>query len=117
MSWTKRQNDRVFCRGSLQLKIERAAETFAQSQPPSPIQTAAKRRMNHDVRAAVLIKEALGNDVFLRRHDAERQLSQSEILNNLCGGGVSESNFIREPIQAGTADVLVRIAQFSLNLF
>ena len=59
----EREHDRIFGRRSLQLKIERPAEPLSQGQAPGAIQTTAERRMNHDVRAAVLIKP-LGNDLF-----------------------------------------------------
>ena len=72
----KRKHDRVFRGRRLQLEIERATETLAQRQTPGAIQTAAEGRMNHDVRAAVFVKEALDNDLFLSRHHAQRQLGQ-----------------------------------------
>src|SRR5438094_783850 len=76
----------------LQLKVERPAEAFAQRESPRTIQATAERRMNYDVRAAVLVKESFDDDLFLRRHRAEGNLRHREILDNLFGRCLRDTN-------------------------
>jgi hypothetical protein len=106
----------------LQLKIEAATESFAEREPPRTVQSAAERRMNDDVRAAILVKKPLGDDLLLRRHRAQRNFRHREIFNDLFRGALGEPNIIHQPTHRGTinlgspgafdtgiADALVRI--------
>src|SRR5262249_7694124 len=58
VGWTKRQNDRVFGRRSLQLEIESAAETLAQRESPGAIQSTAKWRVQNELHAAAVVKKS-----------------------------------------------------------
>ena len=109
MGRTEREHDRVFGCGRLQLEIERTTEALAQRQTPGAIQMAAERRMNHHVRAAVFIKEALGDDLFLSRHHTQRQLGQRQILNNLLSRPKTNTHHINQPLNTGSAGALARI--------
>ncbi len=93
----------------MQLEIESATEALAQRQAPGAIQVAAERRMNHDVRAAVFVKESLGDDLLLRGHHAERQLCCDQVLDDLFGGAALKTDFICEPLQTGSACALARV--------
>ena len=83
---TKRKDNRVFGRCSLQLKIELAAKTFAQRQTPGAIQPAAKRRMHDQLHAAAIVEETFEHEIVLRRHHAQHNLRAGKIFNNLFGG-------------------------------
>ena len=107
MGWAKRKYDRIFRGGSLQFEIETATETFTQRQSPRAIQATAEWRVNDYMRAAVLIKETLRHDLLLGRHHAERNLCHREVFDDLLGGGVTYANFVRQPLHAGPAKVLV----------
>src|ERR1051325_3617941 len=74
MRWPKRKHDRIFGRGSLQLKIKAATKALAQGESPGSIQATAERRVNYDMCAAVLIKESLDDDLLLSGHHAESNL-------------------------------------------
>ena len=83
---TKREHDRIFGGCGLQLKIELAAETFAQRQSPGAIEPAAKRRMQDELHAAAVVEEPFENQIVLRRHDAEHDLGAGQIIDDLFGG-------------------------------
>jgi hypothetical protein len=70
MRWTKREYDGIFRGCSLQLKIKLDTKALAQRQTPGAIETAAKRRMHHELHAAAIVKESLQNQIVLRRHHA-----------------------------------------------
>ena len=64
----QRQHDRVLGRRGLQLEIELAAEALAQRQAPGAVDAAAEGRVDHQLRAAGLVEEALDHERVLRRH-------------------------------------------------
>ena len=99
----ERKNNRVFCSRRLQLKIERPTEAFAQREPPRTIQTAPERRMNYDVRAAVFVKKSFDDDLFLRRHRAERDLRHREVFDDLFGRCLRDTNVPRKIVERGVA--------------
>src|SRR5260370_20722554 len=105
----QRENDRVFRGCGLQLAITSAAETFTESQAPGAIQASAEGRMNHHMRAAIFIEKTFHDYLLLRRHYSQRQLCGAKIVDNLFDCSMADPNIINEPVQAGTADVLVRI--------
>src|SRR5205823_11412927 len=109
----KRKNNRILCRGCLQLKIERPAEAFAQRESPRAIQATAERRMNYDVRAAVLVKESFDDDLFLRRHRAERDLRHREVFHDLLGGSLRDSHLVSQPIDCRFVSTGVRTGSSS----
>src|SRR5437899_692051 len=73
--------------------------------------------MNHDMRAAILVKKSLNNYLLLSRHYAERQLCRSEIVNDLFRRAMTYTNLINEPLNTGSADVLVRSIPMIINPF
>ena len=83
MARRERQHDRVFGRGSLQLEIELAAETFAERETPRAVDPAAERRMNHQLHAARFVEETLEHDGFLRGKDPQRSARRRQIVDKL----------------------------------
>src|SRR6185503_6364096 len=67
----------------LQLKIKLAAKTLAKRQTPGAIEAAAKRRMQYELHAVAIVKEAFEDEIILRRHYAEHHSGAGEIFNNL----------------------------------
>ena len=61
----QRQHDAVFQRAGLQLEVELAAHALAQRQAPGLVDARAVRRMDHQVRVAHLVEEALEHDAPL----------------------------------------------------
>ena len=98
VSWTKRKNDRIFGGRSLQFKIELAAEAFAQRQSPGAIQPAAKRRMQHELHAAAVVKESFEHEIVLRRHHAKHDLCAGKIFDDLFGGCARDADFVSQLI-------------------
>src|SRR6266403_1109837 len=83
--------------GSLQFKIERAAETFAKRQPPGFVDARAERGVNDELHAAALIKEAFGDDCSLRGNCAEDRAAGSDIFGGLLGAGLVDTTLRLEP--------------------
>src|SRR5882762_9559649 len=83
--------------GSLQFKIERAAEALAKGQSPSLVDARAERGVNDQLHAAALIKEAFGDDCSLRGNCAEDCASGSDIFGGLLGAGLDDTTLRLEP--------------------
>src|SRR5689334_8998441 len=97
--WPKREHDRILSRRRLQLKVELATESLPQSQSPRTIQTTAKRRVQHELHTAAIIKKSLKDEIILRRHHTQHDLRAREILNNLLRRRLRYSHLIRQPLQ------------------
>ena len=70
---------------------------------------AAEGCMNHHMSASVFVKESLDDYLFLSRHYSQRQFSHREVLDDLFSRAMTDADDIDEPVDAGSADVLVRI--------
>ena len=55
-------------------KLKRAAEALAQREAPGAVDARAERRVDHQLRVAGLVEEALEHDALSRRQHAERGL-------------------------------------------
>src|SRR5947208_15141510 len=86
MSRAERQYDRVFGRRCLQLEVELAAETLSKRQPPGAIQSASKRRVNHHLLRAALVKKAFDHQRLLRGHHPERDVHGDKLFDYLFSG-------------------------------
>ena len=64
VGWTKRKHYGIFGGGRLQLKIKLAAKALAERQTPGAIEAAAKGRMQHELHAATIVKEALEDQII-----------------------------------------------------
>src|SRR3954469_21606502 len=105
MRRSERQNDRVFRTPRLQFEIESAAQSLSQRESPGAIQATAERRMNHDVRAAVFVKETFDDDVLLRWHDSQRDFCQRQVFDYLLRRGLHEADLIDEPVHGRARSV------------
>ena len=81
----------------LQLEIERATKPFAQRQSPRAVHPNAKWRVNDQLHSAGLIEEPLQHQFLLRRNNAQRFVSRSEIVSKLFGAGFGKAGFGNEP--------------------
>ena len=77
----------------LQFEIERAAEAFAQREPPGFIDAAAERSVDHELHAAALVEEALGDDRLLSWNRSEDCAACDYVFYDLLGAGVVEAAF------------------------
>ena len=81
----------------LQLKIESHAEPFAQRQSPGFVDPPAKRRVDHQLHSAALIKESLRDNRLLRRHRAQHHPPLQDVLNRLLGARIIQPAFFLQP--------------------
>src|SRR6516164_5232877 len=93
----QRQNDVVFGRRCLQLKIEFAAKALAQREPPRSVEAAAVRRMDHQLGATNFIEEALDDERVLRRQNTERGVTRDEVFDQLLCGRFGNADLIAKP--------------------
>src|SRR5690348_3854507 len=94
----QRENQIVFRRGGLQLKIEFSAESLAQGETPSSINVAAKWRMDHELHSTAFVKEALEDNGVLRGQASQSGASGGEIVMQLQRGGFAQSQIIHQPL-------------------
>ena len=83
--------------GGLQLKVEGAAEAFAQRQSPGLVDAAAEGRVDDQLHAAAFIEEAFGDDGVERGNFTENGAAGDDVFDELFGGGVVEAAFVLEP--------------------
>ncbi len=76
----------IGCR-RLQLEVERHAEPLSQRKPPRAVDASAERRVEHELHAAALVKESLGDDTRLRRDAAENRAAADDVVDDLLGPG------------------------------
>src|SRR5882762_808522 len=86
--------------GSLQFKIERAAEALAKGQSPSLVDARAERCVNDQLHAAAFVEESLGDYRSQRRNCAEDRATGSDIFGGLLGAGLIEPAFRHKPIHS-----------------
>ncbi len=92
MRGRERQHNRVLgCRG-LKLEVERAAEAFAQREPPRAIDAASERRVYDELHAARFVEEALEHDRLLRRQATERGVCRGQVCNQLRRRGLADAD-------------------------
>src|SRR5262245_3171574 len=103
VSRSQRQNDVVLSGCRLKFEVELAAEALAQRQAPGPIDTAAIRRMDHELHSAGLIEEALEDEGVLLRQAAESAMRGPQILDQLLGSRAGKSKILHQPSQRAFA--------------
>src|SRR5687767_3174520 len=96
--WPKREHDRIFSRSSLEFEIELATKPFAQRESPGTIETTAKRRMQHQLHAAAVVKKPFEHQVLLRRHHPEHDLRSRQILDDLLRSRLRQPNLVNQPL-------------------
>ena len=77
--------------GSLQLEVERAAEAFAQREPPGFVDTTAERSMDHKLHAAALVEEAFGDNRLLGWNRSENCAAGNHVFYDLFGARVVDA--------------------------
>src|SRR5580692_1193584 len=80
---TEREHDRFLIGGRLQLEAKAATETLTQGEPPSAVDPAAKRSVQHELHAPTLIEETLDDHAPLRGHGAQCALARPHVLRKL----------------------------------
>ena len=80
---SERQQQRVLCRGSLQLEIELPAKALAEREAPRFVDPAAERRMEDELHAAGLVEKALEHERLLRGDGSEHATAFGEVGQEL----------------------------------
>ena len=75
----------------LQFEIERAAEAFAQREPPGFVDATAERSVDHQLHAAALVEEALGDNRLLGWNRSEDCAAGDDVFDDLFGARVVEA--------------------------
>src|SRR5688500_5326639 len=83
----QRKNHAFFGGGCLELEIEALAELLAKRETPRAVHAAAERRVQDELHAARLVEEALDDELFRGRNDAEAALAFREVFGDLPGRG------------------------------
>src|SRR5882724_2557431 len=102
----------VFSRGSLQLKVEVAAKSFAKRQTPRAIDAAPIGRMNHELHTAGFIKESFKDNGVKCRQCTEGRTARSEIGCDLRARGGIDADVPLQPLRR----VAGRIGELRLEL-
>src|SRR5882724_936047 len=97
MLLAQRNIQSVVGRGSLQLKIERAAEALTQCQAPGFVDTPAKWRVDYKLHAATFIKEAFGDDRCLTGDRSQDRTASEYVFDCLFSTSVVETAFKFQP--------------------
>src|SRR5262245_36684279 len=103
VSRSQRQDDVVFSGRCLKFEVELAAEALTQRQAPGAIDTAAVRRMDHELHSAGLIEEALEDEGVLLRQATESAIRCPQILDQLLAGRSGKSKILHQPSQCAFA--------------
>ena len=93
----EREHEAVLGGRGLQLEVELTAEALAERQAPRFRDAASKRRVQHELHAAGLVKEPLEDERVLRRNDAERAPPLGQIRHGLLGRLAGEAAFLDQP--------------------
>src|SRR5438045_9486372 len=94
----ERNHNRVIGRRCLQLEIERTTKTLSQCETPRPIDSAAERRVQSQLRPAGFVEETLNQQSLLRRNCAQRSIRVCEIIGELVSSGLWHWHRFGEPL-------------------
>src|SRR5437879_13543220 len=97
MLLAQRNIQSVVSRASLQLKIERAAETLTQCETPGFVDATAERCVDHKLHAAAFIKEAFGDDRRLSGDRSQDRTASEYVFDHLFGTSVVQTAFKFQP--------------------
>ena len=98
---SKRQEQRVVGRGSLQFEIELAAESLAEREAPGLVDAAPERGVQDELHAAGFVEEPFEHERLLCGDDAERAPSLGEVRDGLFRRLLSQSCVFGEPAHGG----------------
>ena len=97
---SQREVDAVVGGRRLQLEVEGAAYLLAQRHPPGAVDGGPKGRVDHQLHAAGLVEEPLGDDALLGRDHTEDSHSLSDVCDRLLGGIARDARFLNKPALA-----------------
>jgi hypothetical protein len=97
----EREQDRVVGGGGLQLEVEAAAELLAQAVAEGPVDARAEGGVDHQLHAAGLVEEALGDQAVLGRDPAERLAALADVRERLGDAVRAQAAAIREQCVGG----------------
>ncbi len=90
----ERDVDAVVGGGGLELKVEAAAETLAEREPPGLVDAAAEGRVKDELLAASLVEEAFGDDGGLARDGSEDGATGDDVGDELHGAGGTQAALV-----------------------
>ena len=96
----QRNDNAVVGGGRLQLQIERPAESFAQRQPPGPVDARSEGSVQHQLHAAGFVEEALGDHPAMRRQRAQSGLPGQRIFGGLLRRHALQAAFANQQLHA-----------------
>ena len=94
-------NDAVVQGRGLQFKIELAAETFAQGQPPGAVDAGPVRAVQHQVLIPGLVKEPLEYDVLPGRDASQGGAGARQVVGQLAGSRFVQLQLVNQPAVCG----------------
>src|SRR5258708_23692910 len=74
--------------GSLQLKVERAAETLTERRTPGFVDAPAKRRVDDKFHASAFVEKAFGDDAGLGRDLSQHRPTSTDVFHYRFGASV-----------------------------
>src|ERR1700739_2004232 len=101
MLLAQRNIQSIVGRGSLQLKVERAAETLAERETPGLVDAPAKRRVDDQLHASAFVKKAFGDDGGLGRDLPQDRTPSKDVFDCLFGASVVKTTFNFQPAYGG----------------
>ncbi len=99
----ERQQHAVVAGGGLQLEVEGAAEALAEREPEGAVLAGAERGVEHELHAARLVEEALGDERLLGGQGGEHGARRGEVVDRLARPGLRQGAFGGEPPDGGVA--------------
>src|SRR5260370_34661627 len=88
MLLAQRDIQSIVGRGSLQLKVERAAETLTEREAPGFVDAPAKRRVDDKLHASAFVEKAVGDDGGLGWDLSQDLTTSKAVVEYLFGGSV-----------------------------
>ena len=83
--------------GSLQFKIEAAAEALAQRQAPGFVDATAEGRVDDQLHSAALVEKSLRDDGVLSGNISQHRASLQDVLDRLLGAGIVQPALFFQP--------------------
>ena len=88
----------IICGRGLQFEVEATADLLPQRHTPGPVDLGSEGCVNHQLHAAALIKEPLGNHFVLRWDHAEDPLALFYVGDQLPAGLLVDPGFRHHPV-------------------
>jgi len=101
MLLAQRNIQSIVGRGSLQLKVERAAETLTERETPGFVDAPAKRRVDDKLHASAFVEKAFGDDGGLGWDLSQDPTTSKDVFDYLFGASVVQTTFNFQPTYRG----------------